>query len=133
MDSEALRKAVQLSLRAHVFVATADADGMPHVAAAGALSQGGDQGVSITEWFCPGTVENVRDNPAVAVVVWDGESDSGYQLLGEVEGVDDMAVLDGYSAQTETGAPQPQVSRRLRVRVSSVLDFSRAPHSDVEE
>ena len=133
MNADALKKALTLARGRPVFVATADRAGLPHLACAGRLAAAPDGRVLLTEWFCPGTLENLAGNPRMSLVVWDQKADSGYQLLGEVERVEDAAVLDGYTPQAGTAAPLPQVERRLVVRVDSILDFRKAPHTDVME
>lgn len=133
MNETAMSDALALAKKNPVFVATADASGTPHLACAGSLSGGEDGTVRVTEWFCPATVENVRRNPRISLTVWDEPADRGYQLVGEVEELEELGVLDGYAAEVETDGPVPQVQRRLVVRVDRILDFSRAPHTDVEE
>lgn len=117
----------------HVFVATADSAGMPHVAAAARMQRAPADRVAVSAWFCPGTVANLGDNRNISLVVWDPPSDRGYQLLGEVVQVEEEAVMNGYSAETEFGSPMPQVERKLVIRVAKILAFSHAPHSDLEE
>ena len=133
MNADALKKALTLAKGRPVFVATADDAGLPHLACAGRLTAAPDGRVLVTEWFCPGTLENVAGNPRVSLAVWDAKTDAGYQLIGEVERLEDVAVLDGYMPQAAGKPPLPQVQRRIVVRVESVLDFRRAPHTDVEE
>ncbi len=131
---EEFKKAVALAEKLrHVFVATADADGLPHVASAGKLASAPDGRVVLADWFCPGTVTNLQQNPCVAIVVWDAGEDVGYQLLGEVEEVKELGMLDGYVPGEEDKPPLPQVERELLVRVNKIIAFSHAPHSDVEE
>lgn len=117
----------------HVFVATADSAGMPHVAAAAQIHKSGQDQVTVSAWFCPGTMANLDDNQRISLVVWDPPLDRGYQLLGEVVNVEEQAMMNGYSAETEKKAPMPQVEKKLVVRVAKILAFSHAPHSDVEE
>jgi len=131
MTQRMLHKAAELAQKVgHVFVATADTAGTPHVAAAARLTVGARGRAVVEAWFCPGTVVNLDRNKHVALVVWDAAADNGYQLVGHVEKVDELAVLDGYTPQVERGKPLPQVERRLTVRVKSVLVFTRAPHTD---
>ncbi len=126
--------AIRLAQRlAHVLVATADGAGLPHVAAAGSVAQAPGGRLAVGAWFCPGTVENVAANPRIALVAWDPETDQGYQILGGVERIDELGMLDGYSPAEQAGPPLPQVERRLIVRVDKVLDFHHAPHSDMED
>lgn len=116
----------------HVFVATANSAGMPHVAAAAQLSLVSDNRVAVSAWFCPGTIANLGDNNRVALVVWDPDPDRGYQLVGEVEKVEEQAMMNGYSAEAESRSPLPQVERKLLVKIEKVLAFSHAPHNDLD-
>ena len=134
MNERQLRSAVDLAARiGKVMVMTADATGLPHAAVAGRLDQVSDSEVAVTEWFCPGTVANLQINPRMALVVWDADSDEGYQLLGRLQRVQDYAVMDGYEESASRQAVLPQVQRQLVVEVDKVLRFSLAPHADVEE
>jgi pyridoxine/pyridoxamine 5'-phosphate oxidase len=134
MRPEIIHSAVALGQKLeHVFVATADAEGLPHVAAAGRISLGDEGLMTVSAWFCPGTVMNLRQNPKVSLVIWDEAADTGYQLLGKVEKVEETAMLNGYIPEKEGKDPSPQVERRLLIRVDKVTAFSHAPHSDMEE
>ncbi len=132
MKTESLIQAVELAGKlGHLLVATAGPDGMPHVAAAGKISHYGDT-VEVRAWFCPVTVENLRTGKSVSLVIWDPQQDHGYQLLGRAELVTEVAQLDGYLPELEERGPLPQVERKLVIRVTSILDFKHAPHSDIE-
>lgn len=133
MNQAGLEKAVALAQKlGHVFVATADKAGRPHVAAAGKLEGSGEGRVRVSAWFCPTTMANLRENSRVSLVVWDPPEDHGYQMVGETERVSDIAVLDGL-APGENDSPLPQVEWELTLRVHRLLEFTHAPHSDVEE
>ena len=134
MKPESLNIAVELAEKLeHVFVATADSSGMPHVATAGKLSQTSEDHVAVTAWFCPGTLANLKNNRRISLVVWDAPLDKGYQLLGLVEKIEEIAMMNGYSPEADKYPPMPQVENRLLVRVDKVIAFSHAPHSDLEE
>ncbi len=134
MISEAIQNAVALGTRLeHVFVATADGNGLPHMAAAGRITPISKRRVAVEAWFCPSTVMNLEDNRGVALVVWDAVADKGFQLLGEVEKIEEKAFLDGYAPEMEELGPSPQIERQLVVRVDKVIAFSHAPHSDKEK
>lgn len=133
MNRETLEEAVALGDEVgYVFVATADAGGLPHLAAAGAVSLETDGRVGVTEWFCPGTMANLEDSRQIALVVWDPEMDRGYQLLGRVTEIKEQAVIDGYVPEAGEGA-SPQVERELVISVEEILHFSQGPHSDEPE
>ena len=134
MKTGILRAAVMLGKKiGHVLVATADMEGLPHVAAAGQMDVKSENKVEVSEWFCPGTVANVKANPRVALLVWDAKTDHGYQLLGTVEKIEEGAMMNGYAAELEEMKPISQVERRLIVQVDKIINFSHGPHSDVEE
>jgi hypothetical protein len=134
MKPESLKTAVELAEKLeHVFVATGDSSGMPHVAAAAKISQTSEDQVTVAAWFCPGTLANLKNNCRISLVVWDAPVDKGYQLLGQVEKVEEIAMMNGYSPETDKYPPIPQVENKLHVRIDKVIAFSHAPHSDLEE
>jgi general stress protein 26 len=134
MKAEKLDKAIRLAKKAgFVLVGTADDKGMPHITAAGRVDTTGDSAVVITEWFCPGTVANLQKNKSVSVVIWTKQMKQGYQLLGQLEAVQDIGILDGFSARHEGRPPLPQVEKQLWIKVEKVLEFRLGPHSDTED
>jgi len=135
MKVELLKQAITLAKNVgHVFVATADATGLPHVAAAGRISLASDGGrVAVEAWFCPATVANLQANQQTALVIWDPNMDNGYQLLGETEKIEDTAIMNGYASGLEDKPTLPQVERRLLIRVDKTIGFRRSPHTDEEE
>jgi hypothetical protein len=133
MKKQSLDSAIELAQKlVHVFVATADSSGMPHVAAAGLMRRTSENRVAVSAWFCPGTLANLDHNRSVSLVVWDPPSDAGYQILGEVQKIDETAMMNGFSSSGEKSPPMPQVEKKLDVRVDRVYSFSHAPHSDTE-
>ena len=134
MTTRSIIQAVTLAHKlGHLFVATADAQGLPHVAAAAAMTSIAKNKVAVAAWFCPGTLANLDQNRLVSLIVWDEAADSGYQLLGRVEIISEKAVMNGYLPETEHSAPLPQIEKILEVAVDRVIAFSHAPHSDVSE
>ncbi len=134
MKIEKLEKAVWLSRRiGFICIATADESGIPHIATAGKMELADGGCLAIREWFCPGTMANLQANKFVSIVVWDRESDSGYQMFGMLEGVKELGVLDGFAPELESKPPLPQVERQLLIKVQKITDFKLGPHSDAEE
>jgi uncharacterized protein len=124
------QKAVALGRRlVNVWLATA-AEGLPHVAAAH-VRGGQDNRMVLAAWFCPRTLANLSKNRQVSVVVWDPASEQGFQLDGVVEAITEVAMLDGFVPGLEGPTPIPQAERELEIRVTAVLAFARASHSDV--
>lgn len=133
MNESALAEAIKLAQEHPVFVATASLSGTPHLACAGTLNQTEEGDLEVTEWFCPSTVENLAENRRVSLTVWDKEADRGYQIIGKVQRVEELGVLDGFSPEEEAAGPVPQERRGFVVRVEKILDFSLAPHTDLEK
>ena len=135
MKQAVLKKAVALARKVgHIFVATSDAQGLPHVAAARSMTlRDRGQRVAVEAWFCPGTMANLQENRRISLVIWDPDTDQGHQLLGKAEEVEDLAILDGYSSQLENQAGRPQAERRLLIRVDKTLAFRHARHTDEQE
>lgn len=133
MKAKTLQAAMDLaqSLK-HVFVATTDEEGMPHVTAAAKVMLASENRVAVQEWFCPGTLQNVNVNPSIAIVIWDAENDKGYQLLGVTENVKEIGVANGYAPGIDDKTPGPQVYQQLLIRVNRILEFTHRPHTDVE-
>ncbi len=134
MNNEKIKEAVQLAKKAgHVFLATADKNGLPHISAAGKISMEKDGKVSVTEWFCPGTLANLQVNKNVSIAIWDKKADMGFQLLGKLELIRDLEIMDGFTPSIESKKPLPQVEKQLLVKVKKILEFKLAPHSDMED
>ncbi len=134
MKNELIEEAVNIGQElGYVFLTTADTNGIPHLTVATRIDITPKGQLTVAGWFCPGTVANLENNPSIGVTVWDKERDAGYQLLGKREALREIAILDGYDPKLEKGPPSPQVERELVMHVEKVLEFKKAPHSDLEE
>lgn len=131
MDIEILAQAVKLAETVgHLLVATVNEQGIPHLATAERIALEDRDQVAVTAWFCPQTASNVQTNPAISVVVWESGRDSGFQLIGAVEKVVDLAMQNGYIPGEKV--VYPQIERKLIVKVRQILNFSHALHSDAD-
>ena len=134
MKTEQLEKAVALSGKTgFVYVATASISGIPHMASAGKMELTDEGYLAVTQWFCPGTIANLLESKGISIVVWDQDADSGYQILGQSERIEELGILDGYAPELESDPPLPQVQRRLLIKVQKITDFKLGPHSDAED
>ena len=116
----------------HVFIATADQKGVPHIASSGKIGLTPEGRVEISEWFCPVTLSNLQQKPILSLVAWDFQSDRGYQLIGEAEKIEETSMMDGYIPASENTPSIPQVERKILLKVKSLLPFTMAPHADME-
>ncbi len=134
MTNDILRKAVELSTKVgYVLVATADPGKRPHLAVAGTLAIKESDRLEVNQWFCPTTFANLKANPQVAVVVWDKNTDTGYQIAGEMKHMMDIGMVEGYTPEMESKFLLPAVESQLLLRVGNISCFKRAPHSDVPD
>ncbi|NLF30907.1 MAG: pyridoxamine 5'-phosphate oxidase family protein [Planctomycetes bacterium] len=131
VSRDILERVIRLTRRqnSQVLLASADAEGAPHLAAAGSLELDPDDSLILGAWFCPTTVENVRPDRKVALIVWNPADDQGYQILGRVRRIEDLAVMDGLPDERAEQAI-PQVERQLVIRAERAMNFRQAPHSD---
>lgn len=118
------------AVREHVvgktcYVASADAEGAPHLAVGEVEEAEGDV-IKVGGWFCPQTLSNVERNPQVALSV--GLGLDGYQFLGRVEEKAVEAVMDGFFPGDED---IPKAKFRLVVRVRKSMSMTERPHSDI--
>jgi hypothetical protein len=125
---EAVKRA--LSPGALVVVASADRLGVPHLATARGAAVSDDERIAFSDWFCFRTLENVAENPRVAVALLDLEGDRGVQLLGTVEQYVAKEFLDGYLPGEGKKGLMPQARHELRIRVERILELTSGPHSD---
>ena len=134
MNPLVLREAVRLAGKMeYVLIGTASKKNEPHIAVATRINIVDDIHVTVSAWFCPTTVINLFENPSVSLVIWDQEGDTGYQLIGTSEQVENMAVLGCWTPEVDKQMPVPQMERRVLVRVDRIIDFRHAPHNDIEE
>ena len=70
MNNALIERMVELSSRVgFLFIATADRNGMPHMASARQAEYLAGNRFAVTEWFCPGTVANLGENPLLSIVM----------------------------------------------------------------
>ena len=132
MDKVALEKVKTLVEKVKVvYVATADKEGIPHIAASEGISFVGEDQIAFRAWFCLKTVENLGQNPNLSLAVLHPKSKEGYQILGKIERIEEGAILDGYSPEEERKrAGYPQAEHQLLIRVEKISVLAAGPHSD---
>lgn len=113
-----------------VLVATSSLEGMPHLAVARGLTLVDRETVGIKDWLCFQSLDNLAENPRVALSLMEQDGSGGFQLIGTVEIAQVEEILDGYMSGVESQRLVPQARRSLMVRVEKVLELSVAPHPD---
>ena len=116
----------------HLLLATADAQGIPHLATVQRVLPLDNHRLQVISWLCPGSLRAVAENRKVALIILD-DNVQGYQVTGDVEETDSYAMVDGYSPREEQRRePGPQTEWRLVLRIQHVMYFKDAPHADTE-
>ena len=105
-------------------------DNLPYVNSAREIEQVSENQFAIEEWICPLTVKHLRENPKMAVLIWDPASDDGYEILGEAFMFESQAILNGFAPEVEEDAHLPQVKRKLIIRAEKITAFSHALRCD---
>ncbi len=114
-----------------VYVATADREGFPHIAAAEGMTFMKESQILFRAWFCLKTLENLENNPKVSLAVLNPRTKEGYQILGKVERMEEGAILDGYGpGEEKRRADYPQAEHRLLIHIEKVSSLTSGPHSD---
>lgn len=113
----------------HAFVASADRNGSPHLAAGRGLRVPDPGHLVFEAWFCYTTLQNLEQNPAVAIAVADPDTGEGYQFTGRIVLREDAAMIDGYAPDAEFQG-MPQVESRLHLAVEQIMAFSAGAHTD---
>ena len=128
MITEAMRQLIESTPL--VYVASADSEGHPHVAAGNHLTVSNGSLLVFENWFCPMTLHNITRNSHVAVVVPTPGSESGYQLIGRVVKPHDDTPLKGHNTERITPEPAPALTR-FTVRIEKIMEFSTGIHFDI--
>jgi len=114
-----------------VYVATANREGIPHIAAAEGMTFVDEDQVVFRAWFCIKTVGNLQENPRLSLAVFNPEIQEGYQLLGELERIERGAMLDGFAFGKESEwAGYPQAEHQLYIRIKAISHLTSGAHSD---
>ncbi len=118
MNRRAFEAAATLAKRRqHLLISTADKAGVPHIASVGGIGRLADDKLVLDDWHCPTTRLNLQNNSPITLVVWDIATDTGYQMVGEVEAL--QPCLDTYDGE-------------LVARINKVVSFSHGRHTDAE-
>lgn len=96
------------------FVATASKNGKPNVSPKGSFRVLDDEHVVFAEMASPQTIANLKENPQVAVMVFDPNTWGGCRIKGKAEIIESGDLFDSFKAQF---AP-------LKMEVNAVLKIA---------
>jgi predicted pyridoxine 5'-phosphate oxidase superfamily flavin-nucleotide-binding protein len=98
------------------FVGTADRNGKPNLAPKGSLRLGDAETLVFAEGVGKKTLQNLRENPEVAVAVVDREKMVGYQFKGKAEIIESGLLYDTVAKLAqERGRPKPIAAVKIKI------------------
>jgi len=80
-------------------VATASKDGKPNVSPKGSFRVLDDEHVAFAEMASPNTIANLKENPQVAVIVFNPDTWGGCRITGKAEILESGDLVDSFKAQ----------------------------------
>lgn len=110
-------------------VASADVSGNPHLALGSGLKALDGHHLMLENWYCRTTLNNLDQNPRIAIAVMARDSTIGYQFIGHVVHGYDAAFLDGYVPHGEQPG-ELQALTRIIVNVEEIMAFCSGLHTD---
>jgi general stress protein 26 len=132
MEKEILEKVKKLLQKVKlIYVATSNKEGIPHIAVEEGMIFLDNDRVLFRAWFCFKTLDNLRENPSISLAVLAPKARQGYQLFGEMEKIEEGAILNGFAPVKEkvwTGYPQAE--HRLLIRIQRISPLASGPHAD---
>ncbi len=112
------------------WVATASKAGMPNIAIKGSLRVLDDEHLVFADLFSLKTRKNLEENPQVAVMVFDGESRTGYSLKGQAEMIAQGPLYDQIAeAIRQHPAHLPPPKYAVRITVEAIYNQSLGPEA----
>ena len=102
-------------------IASVDATGNPHLALGRIKVMDGEHLV-LENWYCQSTLQNLEQNPRIAIAVMAEDMKIGYQFIGQLAHGFDVAHLSGYAPAMEP-VGEPQALTRMVVKVEEILAF----------
>lgn len=110
------------------WVATASRDGTPNLSIKGSLRVLDDEHLLFADIFSLKTRANLKENPKVAVMVYDAASRRGYAFKGRAEQMEDGPIFTQTVESIKKAAPQlPAPKCVVRVTIDSIWDQSAGP------
>lgn len=110
------------------WVATASRDGTPNVSIKGSLRVLDDEHLVFTDIFSLKTRSNLKENPRVAIMVFDPGARRGYAFKGKAEQIENGPLYDQTVESMRKLMPQlPTPKYVVKVAVESIWDQSAGP------
>ncbi|MHC1604576.1 MAG: pyridoxamine 5'-phosphate oxidase family protein [Candidatus Methanofastidiosia archaeon] len=118
-------KIKELIKREHLaFVATASKEGMPNVSPKGSITVLDDNTLVFAEIASPHTIQNLKENPKIALYVLDKKSNAGCQIKGNATLTNSGPVFEKIATNLKKMAPHlPPANYAIVINVEDVFPY----------
>ena len=118
-----LSAAVRMAQRVRLVLVEAPVGlGVPRIACARTLAPLQGSVVALAGWFAPEVASHLRGSSALAIVVWDQATGSGFEITGTTESLQEYGECSAFDLGSARGRPT-RAEAELRVRVEKIVAF----------
>jgi hypothetical protein len=122
LERERIEEAVRFARDArHILLLALDEKGYPFCTPAERIVGTADDELLVTGWWYADTVERLRENSRVGLLVWDEQRDICYQIRGNAVSLQEIDVYDGYAIGEESEPLLPQAEWSMRISTQRVI------------
>jgi len=108
-----------------VYAATSSKDGAPNVSPKGSISVVGEDKLVFAEIASPHTVDNLKENPKIALYVLDTATNKGCQIKGNATLMDTGPVFENISKALKEKMPQlPPAKYAVMIDVEELFPYN---------
>ncbi|MFZ2499963.1 pyridoxamine 5'-phosphate oxidase family protein [Methanosarcina sp.] len=108
-------------------VATASKEGVPNVVPIGFCQLVDDETIWIADNFMAKSLENMEENPNVAVYVWGPDTAGCFQIKGKAEIINSGEKFDKMKAIVHAAKPGLPAKNLIEVQISEVFQCAPGP------
>jgi predicted pyridoxine 5'-phosphate oxidase superfamily flavin-nucleotide-binding protein len=110
-------------------IATASKSGIPNVAPMNTVQIVADDTIWIGDNYMVKTLANVKENPYMAIYVWDPEKKRCFQIKGSVTVKTSGPEYEKMKAQVKAKGPQYPAKGLLILKITEVFDCTPGPNA----
>jgi hypothetical protein len=122
MDQKLFKQALNLAgNKGKVFLASADDEGNPYMVAAEKIDPLFENFVEIKRCLCSQTIRNLWENPHLALYIWPGDNEPGYQMTGVLSEIKDLPFSGKSLSEKNDDKSEKDSEVRLIVKIEKVI------------
>jgi len=122
MNAAKLKESILQAQRSGwVKLITRDKRGVPFVEHFGRIDLLTEMHVALRGWFFPKTLYNLHDNKELCIIIWDTGAKKGFELLGRLVMIDDLAHANGRLSNDTLRIPQSK--KQMVVAIKKLIEL----------